>query len=47
MPPQFLSTDILRSESEDRATEKILFVDDEPAVVDAIKRAFHEKFTIH
>lgn len=34
-------------ERERPATDKILFVDDEPSVLDAIQRALHKRFDIH
>lgn len=41
-----LRDDILASESENQAVGKILFVADEPSVVDAIQRAFRGKLDI-
>jgi putative two-component system response regulator len=41
-----LRDDILASESEDQAVEKILIVDDEPSAADAIQRAFRGKLDI-
>jgi putative two-component system response regulator len=47
MPGQFMHSDPWKAESESRATEKILFVDDERSVIEAIQRTFHGKLDVH